>query len=367
METRIVLVGAGHAHLHVLAGARALTDAGHAVTLVSPGRFWYSGMGPGVLSGRYSADEDTIDAGRLVEQAGGTHVDGRVASLDADARTLTLEDGTHIAWDYLSLNVGSGVPAGAIPGADEHATPVKPVSNFDALRRRWLANEAAARREIVVIGGGAAGCETAMAARRLFEDAGAEARITLVAGSDGVLDGWPDRARRVMRSVCDERGVALIEGARVTRIDHDACTLHDGRRLPCDDAVLATGVRPAPLIAASTLTTDDVGAMVVDDALRSVSHPRVLGGGDCIALRSRRLPRVGVYAVRQGPVLLENLGALAAGRAPETFEPQSSVLLILNLSDGTGLLSWRGIVSRGRAAFRFKEWLDRGFVERYRA
>ncbi len=129
--------------------------------------------------------------------------------------------------------------------------------------------------------------------------------------------------------------------------------------------MLATGVRPAPLLSKSGLETDDTGAMLVDAHLCSVSHPNVFGGGDGIQLQDHPIARVGVYAVRQGPILCHNLLATLEKQPLEVFEPQENYLLILNLGDGTGLLSWRGLIVRSSLAFRLKDHIDRKFMRTY--
>jgi NADH dehydrogenase FAD-containing subunit len=91
----------------------------------------------------------------------------------------------------------------------------------------------------------------------------------------------------------------------------------------------------------------------------------VFGGGDCIALAGRRLARVGVYAVREAPVLFHNLLATLEGRPLRRFRPQRRYLLIMNLGDGTGLATWGGLWWYGRLAFWLKDRIDRAFLKEY--
>jgi NADH dehydrogenase FAD-containing subunit len=117
-----------------------------------------------------------------------------------------------------------------------------------------------------------------------------------------------------------------------------------------DFLVHATGLTPPALLRATGLPTSGDGALLVDPFLRSVADPRVFGGGDCVALQGRELAKVGVYAVREAPVLCHNLLATLQGRPLRRFLPQRRFLLILNLGDGTGLLTWGpGAGQPGRA------------------
>ena len=65
----VVLVGAGHAHLHVAKCAAAFGR----LTLIDPGLFWYSGIATGMLGGTYDRADDVIDPKTLVERHGGTN------------------------------------------------------------------------------------------------------------------------------------------------------------------------------------------------------------------------------------------------------------------------------------------------------
>jgi NADH dehydrogenase FAD-containing subunit len=107
--------------------------------------------------------------------------------------------------------------------------------------------------------------------------------------------------------------------------------------------------------------------MRTDRALRSVADTAIFGGGDCIAFDGHALPRIGVYAVREAPVLLHNLAAALDGTAPRSYRPQRRALLILNLGDGTGLATWGPLSWRGRAAFLLKDRIDRRWLATLRA
>ncbi len=136
---RLVLVGGGHAHLFTLKRAGSLVAQGHEVLLVTPQRYhYYSGMGPGLLSGTYSARQCRVDVAALARAGGGRVVEDRVVGLDPERRILSLASGGTLTYDLVSFNTGSRVPAERVPGAGEHATPVKPVENLIQLREKFL-------------------------------------------------------------------------------------------------------------------------------------------------------------------------------------------------------------------------------------
>src|SRR5690606_13824618 len=176
----------------------------------------------------------------------------------------------------------------------------------------------------------------------------------------------PQRASAALAATLRARGIAIRCAAGVVRVDARRCVLSDGSILDFDALVNATGLKPSPLIRDSGLTTDDAGALLVDAHLRSVADRRIFGGGDCIALEGRPLPKIGVYAIRAAPVLHGNLLAALDDKPMQSFKPQRRFLSIMNLGDGTALATRNGLWWQGPVAFRLKDWIDRRFLQRYR-
>ena len=139
----------------------------------------------------------------------------------------------------------------------------------------------------------------------------------------------------------------------------------DGRQLPFDVALLALGVKPAPLFADSGLATGADGGMLVNEYLHAVDHPHLFGGGDCISFQPRPLDKVGVYAVRQNPILFHNLLASLEGQSLRPFQPQDDYLLIFNLGNGKGIFWRKKWVWHGRLAFVLKNYIDRKFMRKF--
>lgn len=360
MVKRLVIAGGGHAHLHTLRRLRSFADAEIAVTLVTPDRFhYYSGMGPGVLGGFYRPEEIRIDVRALAESGGASCVIGEAVGLDPQARLLRLADDTTLPYDALSLNIGS-IVAGDWPSGDD-IFPAKPITNLVRARKRLEQLSVERSPRILVVGGGAAGVEIAGNTRQLLGDRGG---ITLVAGS-GLLGHFPAPARTLALAALGERRITVLEGITVTALVDHIVHLSDGRTLPFDLAFIAGGVTPPAVLRDFSLPLAPDGSLLVNRFLQSTGSPAVFGGGDCVCLAERPLDRVGVYAVRQGPVLCANFAAFLAGSTLAPFTPQRSYLQILNLGDGTALLVRNGLAWRGRAAFRLKEYLDRRFVREY--
>lgn len=362
---RLVFVGAGHACLFTLARLGDFTGQGVSVTVISSSPFWYSGMGPGLLSGQYEAEEASVDVRAMVEAAGGSFVEEHVAAIDAAQRMVVTEAGRKIAYDVLCLNIGSVVSQGTAQTDSDCLFAVKPVSLLLALRNRLLSLAAERPVRLLVVGGGPAGCEAAANAHALGARHGLKIQVKIVTASDDLLTGFPAKARERMANWCRQNGIVVDTSRRLSGFDDRTALFEDGYREQTDLAILATGIRPPDLLKRSELATDAQGALVVDEHLQSVSHPGVFGGGDCICFRPRPLDRVGIFAVRQGPVLYANLRAALSGGRLTPFSPQRKYLLILNMGRGIGLLVRGTLVASGRIMFRLKRWLDQGFIRQF--
>ncbi len=215
---------------------------------------------------------------------------------------------------------------------------------------------------LVVVGGGAAGCETAANARQLCAQVGRRIEIRLIMADSRLLPNLPQAAGKRMATWFRKQGVEVETGRRVVECVGGKVHIEDGSHVEAEVVVAATGVHPPALLAESGLATDAAGAMLVDEYLQSISHPGVFGGGDCIRFESCPLDRVGVHAVRQAPVLHHNLRATMNGRGLREYKPRHRYLQILNFGEGKGLLARGAFVLSGRLPFHLKQWLDRRFT-----
>jgi selenide,water dikinase len=220
-------------------------------------------------------------------------------------------------------------------------------------------------RRIVVVGAGAGGCEIAFAlAARLRREAGGSVTVCDV-GERPLGNRHPATSNAVLRAFA-EHDIDFVGQAAVSRADAAGVRLGDGRVLPASLVVWATGARGPEFLAHSGLPVDENGFLRVGDDLRCAAYPEILAAGDCATLASHAaLPKAGVYAVRQGPVLTANLRALAHGGHTRAFRPQRDFLALLNTGDGKAILSRGRIAWRGRWIWRLKDRIDRRFIARY--
>lgn len=365
MPKHLVFVGGGHAHLTAMMGLRDTVRAGHLVTLIGPSRYhYYSGMGPGLLSGIYRPAEARFHVKKMAEDRGATFIEERVVLVDPVRRILVLGSGAEVRYDAVSFNTGSEVPLDLLHPSGENVYPVKPIENLLAARRKILAADLGKRLCVVVVGGGTAAVEIAANLGHLARETGRIGGITLVSRSN-VLGDFPAKARIQARGALARWRVESIEGVAAESIADGVVRLGNGADLEGDMVFVATGIRPSPLFRDSGLPTGEDGGLLVNDSLQCVDHPDLFGGGDCISLAGSPLARVGVYAVRQSRPLHRNLLAFLEGRPLQRFDPGGDYLLILNLGDRNGLFRRKEIVWSGRLAFRLKDHLDRRFMRKF--
>lgn len=364
---RAVLVGAGHAHLHVISRADEFRRRGHELVVVAPGAFWYSGLATGMLGGLYPPELDRIDVAALAAQGRARFIRDRIVGLDRAAGEVILEGAGRLGFDALSLNLGSApweLPGSDLPGV----FAVKPVHRLRDLRHELEQRFSAGGGPVgvVIAGAGPTGAELAGNIARLADTHHASARITILAGSNQVLQRLPPRAAALVRANLERRGVRFLSGRHVVRLEAGEAVVSDKERVAFDIFINATGLHPPQIMASFGLPLSAGGALVVDDGLRSPADPRIHGGGDCVAVQGHALERIGVYAIRQAPVLLHNLLARLDGTAPRPFQPQTRYLWIMNLGDGTGVAMRGDLWWHGRLAFHLKDWIDREFLASYR-
>jgi selenide,water dikinase len=366
----LVLAGGGHAHIEVLRRLGVQRALGHRLTVINPDRHSpYSGMLPGLIAGHYTWEQCHIDLGGLCARAGAKLVLAQVTSVDPVTRTMALDNGCTLNWDFLSLNTGSTPDLAAVPGAYQHVVPIKPMSGF---LRAWdlllqsMQEVPSGPARFTVVGGGAGGVEVVLAMNHRLRVKGlARTAISLV--TNALLPTHPRRVRHVVGHALEVARIDLVEGRRAVEVKPGTLHFASGPALDTTFTVWITGASAPSWLARSQLATDARGFLTVDESLRSVSHPWVLGAGDVASLISLSVPKAGVYAVRQGPVLAENLMRLLREQPPIEYKPQRRFLSLLSLGERRAVASWSNWAVEGAWVWKVKDHIDRAFMRRYAA
>jgi selenide,water dikinase len=351
------------------------TRRGIEVTLLDAcDALYYSGMAPEYLGGVYTAEQVRIDLPHLCARSGVTFRRALVTALRSDGAVVT-ESGEEFDCDLAVFDIG-----GVNPHREQAdgAVLTKPLHHIEALEQfvREALKERRDPQHLVVVGGGAAGVEVLLnvSARTHATRPGA-LRFTLVEPSSTLLPGFPSGMQDDVQQRLARRGVDVRFGAQATGVKGGQVVLDDGTRLSADRVLWATGTAGPPLFRASDLPVDEHGFLRVDDTLQCREAPWLFAAGDCVRLSSYPdLKKIGVHAVKQGPLLRTNvefaLHALQERRPLgdldlHAFTPYPVAPLILSTGAPTGLAAAGSLWLRGGPLLRLKHFVDRRWMAKY--
>ena len=361
---KLLLLGGGHAHVHVLKTLAEDRLANVEVTLVSPyARQVYSGMLPGWVAGHYAIGQCVIPLPPLCRAARVGFAETACERIDLAARTVHCADGSQHAFDVLSIDTGPVANTAMIPGA-ANAIAVRPIETFiDAYS--GVAREITERRasgksiDIAFVGAGAAGIELALAMGYAYRDA--NVNFTLISAANTLPGSVGPRLARVL----EERGFRLLTGKMAARIDAHRVHLQDGEVIEADHIFVSTGASAAAWPRLAGLATNDAGFILIDRHLQSISHPGIFAAGDCATMQHAPRPKSGVYAVRAGPPLAENLRRCLNEQPMKDYTPQERSLYLISTGDQYAIASWGDWTWQGKWVWRWKDRIDRAFMAKY--
>jgi NADH dehydrogenase FAD-containing subunit len=368
MAKRLLLAGGGHAHMMILANLGKFRAMGHQVTVIQPSpHHYYSGMGPGMLGRTYRPEEIRFATQQVVEKQGGTFILGKVAGVEPAANRVILETGEAVPYDVVSFNIGSNVSPHVAAEKSDTIFPVKPIERLQEAQQLILRLGAAKPLNVGIVGGGPSAVEIAGNVWGLARKAGLQPVTIKIFARTSIMTNFPDGVRYLAINSLNRRKIQLIEHCAVTKIEQGRIEIASRQSFELDVIFVAVGVQPSPVFRNSGLATGPEGGLVVNRYLQSVEYPNIFGGGDCIYFQESPLDKVGVYAVRENPVLLHNLMVALTGGQMQAFAPGGDYLLIFNLGDGTGIFRKKWLLFDGRLAFFLKDYIDRRFMKKFQA
>ncbi len=382
----LVLVGAGHTNLHVVREWRTRPLPGVQLTLISPfGRATYSGMLPGTLAGLYQPDEMQIDLQRLTAGTGIRLIVAEATGLQPDARLITFADRDPVRFDVCSVGIGSVPGQREIWQSSSRVLSIKPMTTFlprlDAIMA--LHEGAVDPLRCIVVGSGAAGTEVTFCLDHWLHSRGIAHRLTLIDGHAEILPGYVPAFVRTARRLMSARGVEVRLSQRVEAISETArlqstvpktvappsvqVRLSEGTTLFADLVIWATSATPPAVLDHFQLPKTDDGFLAVRATLQTTADAPVFVVGDTAGFVDQRLPKAGVYAVREGPILWQNLQNLLAGRPLVEYHPQRGFLSLLATGDRQAILQYKGWSLHGAWVWKLKDYIDRKFMRLFEA
>lgn len=371
----IVLVGGGHSHVVVLKRFAMNPEPGVRLTLICRDTHTpYSGMLPGYIAGHYDYDEVHIDLRRLAEYAGARFFSDEAIGIDHQEQKVICRSRPPVPYDQLSINIGSTPRVDQVAGAAEHAVPVKPIHRFND---RWQTllervKQHSGTTRVAVVGGGAGGVELLLAMqyrlRNELKELGRdpdELRFSLFTRSTQILPTHNDRVRSHFQKALAERSVALHTDSEIVSVDGGRLQTAGGDWHHADEIVWVTNAGGADWLRDTQLELDSEGFIKVGDTLQSLSDPKVFAAGDIATQVNHPREKAGVFAVRQGRPLADNLRALVIGRAPKPYQPQASWLALISTGDRHAVASRGPLYFAGDWVWRWKDWIDRRFMAKF--
>ena len=385
----IVLLGGGHTHSLVVKKWGMKPLPGVRLTLISQSALTpYSGMLPGFVAGHYTREETHIDLARLCRWSGVRFIEARADGVDTDARCVQLENHPNIEYDLLSIDTGSTPDVESVPGASEFTVPVKPVYLFEqkwqALldrvklhQRNSVATQGGTTKQspaqqtqddivtLGVVGAGVGGFELLLALDHALKQQSANCQLHWFVRGSAPLRQQPDRVASYALDECKARGIEVHVDFAVAEVRKNAVQSTSGVSVNLDEILWVTAARAPSWPRQSGFATDERGFIKVDQTLRSISHADVFAAGDIACLPAPGVAKAGVFAVRQAPVLFDNLRRAVCQQSLRSYRPQKNFLTLISLGDKAAIASRNGLAIRSDQAWQAKDWIDRKFMNKF--
>ena len=371
----LVLVGGGHSHVIVLKKFAMKPLPGVRLTMIARDVHTpYSGMLPGYLAGHYEMDHVHIDLRPLCQFAGARLYHDEAYRIDLDTKQVICKERPPVPYDVLSINIGSTPNFNGIAGADELTTPVKPINNFIARWQQVLERvlESPGPHRIGVVGAGAGGVELLLGVRHrlraLLAQRGHGAdglEFHLISKSSTILPSFSAGVQRRFERIFATRGVQVHTNPKAEKVAPGVITLSGGKTVELDEILWVTAAGAPSWLGQSGLDVDESGFVQVKDTLQSTSHGDVFAVGDIASVVNHPRPKAGVFAVRQGPPLNENLRRVLLGQPPKPFSPQQNFLVLISTGAKHAVAAKWGWSGEGKWAWKWKDWVDRRFMKKF--
>jgi len=265
-----------------------------------------------------------IDLRRLCNWAGVRFIEDKVVGIDREMQRLTLQARGQLEYDLLSLDIGS-TPDSSLPGQEAYAETVKPIDRFYphflSMIERCRGSDSPL--SIAVVGGGAGGVEVILALAHRLRGERIEARLHLMVRDQGLLVDYPPAVIAAAEMALAAADITLHSHFDVAEVKETALIPREGEQLAVDEIFFCTHAKAAGWVSDTGLDVDKGGFVRVNRHLQSLTDANIFAAGDIAAMVDTPRPKAGVFAVRQGPVLFENLRRRLMEQPLKSFRPQT--------------------------------------------
>ena len=383
VTTDLVLVGGGHSHAIALKMFAMNPLPGVRITLITDTTHTpYSGMLPGHVAGFYDYDETHIDLRRLAVFAKAQLYLDQAIGLVLPENKVICANHPPVAFDILSIDIGSTPATASTPGASKFAIPAKPVPVFlnawDQITTQ-VAQNPSQPLTLGIVGGGAGGVELALNIQAKLHPILARSnqspetlKLHLFHRKHRLLPQHNRTVSRQLETILLRRKVQIHWNETVSQIAEQTTpsqglkvSCESGLDVDCHHVFWVTQASAPKWIETSGLATDQRGFILVNDTLQSVSHPHIFATGDIATMQNYQRPKAGVFAVRQGKPLFENLRRMALAKKLLPYRPQSRYLSLIGTGDKQAIASWSFLGWRSPLMWQLKDRIDRKFMETF--
>lgn len=375
----LVLIGGGHSHALVLRnmGMNPWPADVRLTLITNLADTPYSGMLPCHISGLYDFDTAHIDLRPLTRFANCRLIMDEMIGLDPVRQKVICRNHPPIAYDTLSIDIGSTPTKVQVLGAAQYAIPAKPVPNLlqawanylEKLEKK-LSENSQMPATISIVGGGVGGVEMAFAMQvrlwNLMSTHGQSPReqvsVHIFQRGAHLAKGRNRRTQRMVEQMCKQRNIVVHTGESVCEVTAEAVHCESGLTVACDRTFWVTNAAAPSWLKNSGLSLTPAGFIAVEDTLQTRSYANIFAAGDVATMVNHRRPKAGVFAVRQGPPLYENLKHQVTGQPLKPFKPQSRYLNIIDTDTEKAIASWGPFAIHAKWCRAWKHSIDRKFM-----
>jgi selenide,water dikinase len=328
----------------------------------------YSGMMPGVLAGQYPPEAMEIDLVRLCRSAGARLILSEVTDIDVESQQLKFADRPALRYDQLSIGVGSRPSFEGVEVASENNLfAIKPMQTFlQRLETHLEAFDANEPITISIVGGGIGTIETAFCLKKKLVDENRAHKISLITRSTTVGKGLARSTQRLIENQLTQKCIEIVSGRAVTAINESSIRLDTGKVIETDMVIWGTSATAPELLDSFELEKDSRGFISTHPTLQTLSSDAIYAVGDSGTIVGSETDKAGVFAVRQGPTLWQNIqNQIDGDRRLAPYEPQTDYLRLINTADGKSIAQRRGKGIYATWCWWLKDRIDKKFMAMY--
>jgi pyridine nucleotide-disulfide oxidoreductase family protein len=367
----LVFIGGGHSHAIALKlwGEKPLL--GINITLISNVENTpYSGMLPAYLAGDYNYQESHINLKKLCQFAKIILIIDEVTNINYQHRKIICKSGKKINFDLLSIDIGSNPKIDNIEGANLYGIPAKPVP---FLLKKWqeiIKNSEennSKKLTLTFIGGGAGGVELAINTHKKLTKILSPEKLTinLIHKGNRILSTHNEWVSYKLTEILLNKNINIYLNSTVKTIKKEKIILTSGKEIISNYHFLVTEASAPLWLKNSSIYTDKNGFILIKNTLQSINCDFIFATGDIATMINYPHPKAGVFAVKQGKPLYENLCNFLNNKPLKSYYPQKYYLNLIGVSNETAIASWGYFSWESPLLWHLKKYLDTTFMEQF--